>query len=78
MTPYFIITIAYTVVQTTHIFKLHAEDLTICRNPFELNEQSKITQYIQNHSENINVINNSIHNKLLDKESRNLGRINQG
>lgn len=43
-------------------------------NPFELSEQSKVTQYIH-HSENIKVMNNFIYNKLLDKECKHLERV---
>lgn len=47
------------------------------KNPFELNDSDKVNQYIQDHSENIQILNALIHSKLLKKQQTNLEKVNQ-
>lgn len=47
------------------------------KNPLELSEDQKLTQYIQEHSENLKIINEEIHEKLTSKQKSNLDKLNK-
>ncbi|KAL3279421.1 hypothetical protein HHI36_016932 [Cryptolaemus montrouzieri] len=47
------------------------------RNPFELDDNHKISQYIQDHSENLKTISTLIREKLISKQEKNLEYANE-
>lgn len=46
------------------------------KNPLELSEEERLSQYIQDHSENIKIINKEIYNKLTFQQKSNLEKAN--
>lgn len=46
------------------------------KNPLELTEEEKLSQYIQDHSENIKIINQEIYNHLTSQQNSNLDKVN--
>lgn len=47
------------------------------KNPFEIDEITKVTQYVQEHSENLEILNSLIRNKLEIKQQTTLDKLNK-
>lgn len=47
------------------------------KNPLEITEEEKLSQYILDHSEKIKNLNSQIHKKLISKQNQNLGKLNE-